>query len=372
MRTGYIISGVGHLALILWLIFGGIFSHVDEAEFVAADVSILSEAEFAALTDPNLRPAPELSQEVVTPAVPEDVATPETPEPDPVPENTEAPAVPDTTEQADPPDVSELAALPEPEVVETTPEIEPLPDDAIAPPLILPEDSAPQQADRVAPEPVPLPEPDVDVADTLQPALSPDATQPSEQEAQDQTAPEAATSEIVTEAEEEDTGLSVSPRPPSRPTRPQPPEPQVAETPDPEPQEPESDPLADVIGEAVAEANEQAEEPRVASGPPLTRGEREGLRLAVQQCWNVDVGSEAANVTVVIGMSMGRDGKVIGGSLRLIDSDGGTGRAAETAFQAARRAVLRCQRDGYKLPIDKYEHWQEIEITFNPENMRTR
>lgn len=369
MRTGYIISGIGHLALILWLIFGGLFSHVEEAEFVATDVSIISEAEFAALTDPNTRPAPELSQEVVTPAEPEEAETPKTPEPDPVPESTDAPEVPETTEQADPPDVSDLATLPEPEVVEETPELNPTPDGIDSQTPILPDEGAPQQADRVAPEAVPLPEPDVDVADTVQPALSPDATQPAQAEAQDATAPEAATTEIVTEAEEEEAGLASSLRPLSRPQRPARPEPE----PEPETEpEPASDPLADVINNAVAEANEPADEPRVASGPPLTRGEREGLRLAVQQCWNVDVGSEAANVTVVIGLSMGRDGKVVGDSLRLISSSGGSGRAVDTAFQAARRAVLRCQKDGYKLPIDKYDHWQEIEITFNPENMRTR
>ena len=38
--------------------------------------------------------------------------------------------------------------------------------------------------------------------------------------------------------------------------------------------------------------------------------------------------------------------------------------------QAARRAILRCQKGGYNLPVEKYEHWREIEMTFNPEKMR--
>jgi hypothetical protein len=51
---------------------------------------------------------------------------------------------------------------------------------------------------------------------------------------------------------------------------------------------------------------------------------------------------------------------------------GGSENATKTAFQAARRAILRCQKDGYKLPVEKYDHWWDIEITFNPEEMRTR
>ncbi|HBS51001.1 MAG TPA: cell envelope biogenesis protein TolA, partial [Rhodobacteraceae bacterium] len=111
------------------------------------------------------------------------------------------------------------------------------------------------------------------------------------------------------------------------------------------------------------------------AGPPLSQGEREALRVAVQECWVVDVGSAAAQVTVTLAMRMTPQGKVEGDSLRLIASEGGDSRAAEVAFQAARRAVLRCQsqgRDGYDLPPEKYEHWRDIEMTFNPERMANR
>ncbi len=104
----------------------------------------------------------------------------------------------------------------------------------------------------------------------------------------------------------------------------------------------------------------------------MTQGETDAFRISVQKCWVVDVGSEAANVTVTVAMSLDRDGMVDGGSLKLISSNGGSDRAANTAFNAARRAILRCQKDGYKLPVDKYDHWRDIEITFNPEEMRAR
>lgn len=104
----------------------------------------------------------------------------------------------------------------------------------------------------------------------------------------------------------------------------------------------------------------------------MTRGERQALRLAVQSCWVVDVGSQASNVTVTLAMQMDRDGKVVPGSLKMVGSSGGSGAAVETAFQSARRAVLRCQKEGYDLPAAKFEQWKEIEMTFNPADMRLR
>jgi hypothetical protein len=106
------------------------------------------------------------------------------------------------------------------------------------------------------------------------------------------------------------------------------------------------------------------------AGPPLTQTEADSFRVAVQKCWVVDIGSPAANVTVVLGMQMTPEGKVKPGSLRLVSAQGGTDAATKTAFQLARRAVLRCQKGGYNLPTEKYEHWREIKMTFNPEIMR--
>ncbi|MEM6478789.1 MAG: energy transducer TonB, partial [Pseudomonadota bacterium] len=42
------------------------------------------------------------------------------------------------------------------------------------------------------------------------------------------------------------------------------------------------------------------------------------------------------------------------------------------AFEAARRAIIRCGAKGFDLPSEKYDQWKEIEMTFNPEQMRTR
>lgn len=214
------------------------------------------------------------------------------------------------------------------------------------------------------------------------------------QEEQKAAAPEAATTEIVTEAEKPASSMERSLRPMMRPSRPTPPPVETAEAAEPAEQAPAkeepakeepakeepkptppADPLAGALEGALAEAlggatSEPA--PSRSAAPPLSAGEREGLRVSVQQCWVVDVGSQAANVTVVVGMNMNPDGTVDQGSINLVSASGGEGPAVETAYQAARRAILRCQRQGYPLPSEKYEQWKQIEMTFDPSQMRLR
>jgi hypothetical protein len=102
----------------------------------------------------------------------------------------------------------------------------------------------------------------------------------------------------------------------------------------------------------------------------LTGGEREGFRLAVQGCWVIDPGSPAARVTVTLAFQMRPDGMPVAETIRLLGAQGDGD--AQRAFEAARRAVLRCAQGGYPLPADKYEQWREVEITFDPTTMRLR
>lgn len=105
---------------------------------------------------------------------------------------------------------------------------------------------------------------------------------------------------------------------------------------------------------------------------PLTQAEIAKFRMNVQECWVVDVESPATNVTVTVGFDMDPIGRVVSSSIRLLSSGGGSGSDVDDAFQAARRAILRCQGDGYGLPISKYENWKYAEMTFNAVSMRIR
>lgn len=382
MHTGHYISGAAHGFLILWALFGGMFRS-DPPEVEVAEVSIISEAQFAAMTQPQAAPpavaepaalpqpqveetAPQPPVQETQPVPPPEPATPEVAEPDPVPQ----PVVPIPE-----PEVAE--SLPQPPTPEAAPEVD-APEVALRP--------IPRPTTRVAPQAVPEPEPEAEVAPEVQQTVerseTPNVTEAEEQQA---TAPEAAATEIVTEAEQPARAPTSSVRPLQRPNRPQPTETAAAPTPpaqqtaaarpDPEPQPPAApspDATASAIAGALEEALSGASATGRADGPPLTEGERDGFRIAVQDCWVVDVGSQASNVTVTVGFDMEPSGKVITSTLRLLGSEGGSGTAVDTAFQAARRAILRCQGDGYTLPADKFDQWKSVEMTFNPESMRIR
>lgn len=382
MQTGTKISLLGHGALVTWALVGGVF-RAEPLPFSVQEVSVISAAEFeqlsAQISAPDVAENPDVPSSepprVETPQTPSVSETPPVPpgEPDPLPEPPSQP-VPDP--------------VPEPPEPQPTPEVATVVNDLpeqvsdLAPVPEVSEPQVGQATDRVAPDPIAAPDPDVRIDDIAQEEIAPEEGAEDLQPAQEATAEEAASDRIVTEAEADDAeralALQNAPRPRSRPQRPQPepadPEPQpdtqTAEQTDesaPEPQDSAEDinaALESLVGEAQSD---------VPSGPPLTAGEKDGLRLAVSKCWNVgSLSSEALRITVVVGVSLSSEGVPDQGSIRLLSSDGGSTAAANQAFQAARRAILRCGARGFDLPTDKYAQWRDIEMTFNPERMRIK
>lgn len=389
MNAGQYISGGGHLALIAYVMFGGLFLRPDEPrEEAVQEVALISEAEFAAMI--NESTAPETFDQAPTLQAPETEAAPEL-----VP-------VEETTPESTPPEVAPAApSEPQPEAAE-----------ALAPPVTLdPTPPSPQDAPEISledpgaqlpdipdqaptPRPVPriadqvvnTPEPQPEISDAPVEAANPEAEAPElVEEEQEQAAPEETTTEIVTEAEKP-SGLSASPRPRARPANlaalvekqreadraAQ----QAAETPaETPPQDNNSDAVAEAAAAAAAAlAAEVADTPAAPErpvGPPLTRGEREGMRVAVSQCWNVGaMSSEAMRTTITVGVTMNEDGTPQNGSIELLGFEGGSQTAADQAFAVARRAIIRCGSRGFPLPVEKFAHWRNIEMTFDPEQMR--
>lgn len=360
MRSpGVYISAVGHAGLLVWLIAGWGLS-ADPLPFEVTEFSVVSGEEFAALTTRS------------TP-------NPSTAEPDaPVaPEVVDTPTPPDQTDQAEPredpvvvePPADETPPPEAPEPIAPPSEVEDTPPD-VAPPAVeeqpaIPEpvtDNPPQArpAPRVADEPIQAPEPDVQVDDTAEPAVAPDPdAQTTEPEPEQETAAPETSTEIVTEPEEPSGAVETSMRPTARPNRPAP-------EPAPEPQTTSNDDVNSALAEALAGA-----EPDIPQGPPMTGSERDNFRIAVNRCWNVDPGSVAARVTIVVGFSLTQEGK-IDGDIRQVSASGGDASAQRTAFQAARRAIMRCGSSGYDLPAEKYGQWKDVEIEFDPSGMRLR
>lgn len=372
MKTGLYISGIGHGGLILWILVGGIFSAPDPEPFEVTEVSIMTGAEFAALSAPAA--APSTQDEVSAPQAPE-VSAPTTP---PAPESVpRPPARPEAAEEATPdaaPDVTGLEPLPEAEVADEPPVLV-APAPLESPETVVSNNTAPREAPRVAPTPVAPPPPDAAVSETVQIATKPaEPTPVPAEKVEETTAPEEASSQIVTEADkpsDSNEPMASSPRPKPRPNRPAP-KPDAPADPAPEPA---ATAAASAIANAIANRPATPEQPvsgngTAPSGPPLSRGEQDAFRVAVQQCWNIDPGSPAARVVVTVGMEMLENGRVESSSLKLLSSSGGDDIAVRSAFDSARRAILRCGAEGYNLPPEKYDHWRTIEITFDPSKMR--
>ena len=367
MQPGWVISGAGHLAILVALLVGG-FGRAPLPEVEVADVSVISEAEFAAMT--ATQPDAPDETDIAAPAAPDQSAdAPEAPSAEAAPARiagTEAPppAETDTADIARP----EAPAV-EAEVADDAPVIDAPPDfeDVLTPP-----EAAPAPAPRIAQDMAPKPPRPMDAAPEASPEVAPSPEPEPEVvvEEDEPAAPEEATTQIVTEAEERpEIAPARSARPRGRPDRPEP-ETEVADAPAPA-QEPRWTELESAVKDALAQARAGAGQPAdsaAPTGPPLTGGERDALRMAVSRCWLVDPGSQAARVTVVVGVSLGPDGTVQGG-VRQIDARGGSAEEQRVAFEKARRAVLRCQGEGYDLPADKYAQWRDIEMTFNPEGL---
>lgn len=370
MRTGTYISGIGHAGLITVLLFGGMFQTEDDLppEDVS-QVSLLSEAQFAELRSPE-----------TSPDATSDAPSVEAPEPADIPVQ----PTPDTE-----PTVSALVPEPrpvEPDPVPTPPEPTPVVEAQIEPPAEpeAPETPAetappaPSTIERVAPVPVAPSEPELDVADVAVDATSPTPSETPDPVEETPAAPEAAVTVLQPEVNiievpaPSANAPSRSRVPTARPAnlRLEQPEPAVAES------APSQLDILAALTEAQSEddgapeAAGQSEPSSAPEGPPLTGGERDALRVAISSCWNIGTSStEAQRTTVVVGMDMTPEAKP--SNIRLISSNGATESATNIAYEAARRAILRCQTK-IDLPAEKYETWREIEITFNPEKMRLR
>ena len=393
MDTGQKVSATGHIGLILWVALFDLFAAPEsEPKIPVADVSIISAQDFAALqaAQPPAPQPPAPQPEAIRP--PEPIAPPP---PAPAPEPLPAP------EPIQPPAPIAPAPVTPPPAPEPAPVVPPSTGAIFAPAPISGADvrPRPRPVDRVAPQPVEAP-PETAVIDTAaRPATRPDPAASTQAPVVEQaeTAPPEATTEIVTEATETDTNSLerasgaplTSPRPRPRPAQLAAPAPSLAPeqapteqtaqapapTPAPAPDAPASSAdIADALADVLAGLSEPAPSaPAGPSGGALAPGEADALRLAIQQCWNIGaLSTDAMMVTVTVAFSMTPAAQPEQGTIRVVGASGGSEAAIAQAFEAARRAIIRCAGDGYGLPAAQYESWRDVEITFNPEGMRLR
>ena len=94
---------------------------------------------------------------------------------------------------------------------------------------------------------------------------------------------------------------------------------------------------------------------------PLTQAEIKEFKQNVMTCL-VKFGNNPAKVRLSVEML--DNGKVTTDSIKLVSGKNGSEKQIKKAFQSARRAILRCQGDGYDLPLEKYLMWRCVEMEF--------
>ena len=377
MHIGHYISGFGHFLLLFWAILGGLFESNEAPLLEMVNVSVISTTEYAAIIMPDAPPnAKILVDKILNPSL-ESEALPEQPTSEEAPVNMTNPY---RIEKAAKPDKvpRRLNPLrtPMPQIEDKLPDLDTPSSDRLSMLKSPNRIEAPYKVDRIAPMAVAPSVPDIRIDDqTREAALpvealnSPEIPEPEQISQPKETAEPEAAVEITSKVLKDlPMAPKISLRPKARPSLAS-----VAKTKENyKPADTQEQSINAALKTALENDANSGIAQKTPSGPPLTASEKDGLRLTVQKCWVVDVGSQAANVIVTVSISMNSDGTVIANSLRLKNSQGGSEGAVEAAFQAARRAILRCQKKSYDLPEEKYDHWREIEFTFDPRKMRIR
>jgi len=369
---GVKISGAAHAILIGIAIFGApIFSSDEENPIQISEVSLISLEEFELLTKENMpvfqsEPEPEVQEPELEPEVQE-------PEPEPEPELEVQEPEPEPE-----PELEVQEPEPEPEVQEIINESD---SDLIAP--IADEDNlgeltpefnenaAPKAAEIISDVSNEAPEEPADIGaleDTSFEKVNGADEEKLEIELNENTPAEESTTQIVTEAEEQKSDLvpSRTSKPKSRPknlktTK------EIAIKPKLKPKEvveAEKDTTAESILESLKEKKEP--EPFLNLTPAQKESVGNIIRNKMRLCWNPPVGVENGLTNVMIlGLKFDIDGKLVESPVNLTPN---SGVGSLQAFEAARRAVIRCSPYN-ELDPEIYDGWKELNLKFNPKNM---
>jgi hypothetical protein len=236
---------------------------------------------------------------------------------------------------------------PEPESPPATEPLQPLASTEAAVPGPRPErppDPAPAPAEKAEPAPEPAEAPDPEVAEAAEP------------EAPMSAAPQEARLPVARPAE-----LAAA-APASRETRR--PDPEPSAVPEPEPDGTET---------ARAQPEETAPGARASASAfasRITRGEKDALRLGIKRYFVYNGNRADRSLAVRIGIGLDPSGSIVEGP-ELLDAQGGDDATRRALFQAGVRALRRAAYQGEfsRLPIEKYDAWKRIHVTFTPEDI---
>ena len=373
MSPGSYISFALHLGLMGWFLSNGDFSR-KPPQIKFADVSVVSSELFDIMVNDS---SPEISTEIPSAEaslVAEAAAGPSAPKVDGAPAQLAQNLTPISTDDALPLRRPEMVAPVQDVMILPPVELQaPLVDDSAQKPLQTSLPPKPRPAQRIAPVAIDAPDVEMNLGAESRVAASPQdapAEVAQEQEAQ---AREAAAPEIVTEAEEPSAAPAVTANAPERSLRPRiRPAPRAVIAPEPSESELEGsqiDPVTAALNAALM-ADDAAPGGAESAAAPLAEQYIRGMQLAVAECWNLGALSSAALSTiVVVELELTLDAKPVANSIKMLGYEGGNDISAEQAFETARRAILSCGAQEFKMPKDQFETWRRVELTFSTKNM---
>jgi len=99
----------------------------------------------------------------------------------------------------------------------------------------------------------------------------------------------------------------------------------------------------------------------------VRNSKKNALGKEISPCWNIGaLSTEASRTSVEVSLRFNADGTPVASSIRMVGSSGGSDAAARQAFEAARRAIIRCGSQGYDLEATDTLYDELIVLSFDP------
>ena len=90
---------------------------------------------------------------------------------------------------------------------------------------------------------------------------------------------------------------------------------------------------------------------------------------SMKKCWVLPAGKPQSRVTIKVNVRFDEEGKIIPGYLYFIEHDSDNSEDAKLAFQAVRRALIRCQKGGYS-GVEAFGINKDVILVFDPSTNR--
>lgn len=221
---------------------------------------------------------------------------------------------------------------------------------------------APNPAPKPEPEPEPAPEPEPEPEpEVTEPEPEPEPAPPKEEQVAIVTPVAKPRPKNIKKKDDFDNmlaGLTLDEDPP-------------ADAPDKKPKEQDFSDILDLDSIETDDKPKPREKTQIATviGTRLTVSEEDAVRRQIEKCWNVPIGARNPEELVVeIRIRVGRDRTVR--DAIIVDSARMAGdKFFRTMAESARRAVLHDKCSPLKLPLEKYNTWKDITLTFDPSKM---